>query len=232
MTSHCLLAILLLGSCAMAVPAGNDADDDPSSSTPPVTGGDSADPAPDSAADPPESDRPLDGAEGAIVTADCTFRDYEYAIDILLSCGDERFGEELRLHTFKRHAHDHRKVFNDQRLTHRDGQLWFDGYSTPRCVVIDTRGRLQLSTDAERCAPLVFQPQGDGHRLAEASGGRCAGLASGSCDDHASTGGRECGGISHRYLPLAMGPCSSALTFRFEADAGACDGEYPRDACF
>ena len=85
--------------------------------------------------------------EGAVVTEDCMYEDYPYAVDILLSCGSERFGSELRLHTFKRHSHDHGRVFNDQRIAHRSQQLWFDGYSQPRCIRFTDDGRLMLESD-------------------------------------------------------------------------------------
>ena len=51
---------------------------------------------------------------GALITSNCMYESYTYAVDILLSCGDERFDEVLRLHTFKRHAWEHKKVFRDQ----------------------------------------------------------------------------------------------------------------------
>ena len=101
---------------------------------PPTNSGTANDSAPDSSADSDHSDDgdsgpDYTGMQGALVTTDCMFGDYPYAVDILLSCGDERFGEALRLHTFKRHAHDHRTIFADQRLTYRDDRLWFDGYA-------------------------------------------------------------------------------------------------------
>ena len=88
----------------------------------------------------------LDGSQGALVTRDCLFQnDYAYALDILLSCGSERFNADLRLHTFKRHARADRRVFNDQLVTYRSGgQLWFDEYSTPRCVQVQTNGSLLM----------------------------------------------------------------------------------------
>ena len=76
--------------------------------------------------------------QGALVTSDCLFdNDYAYAIDIYWSCGDERFNNPLRLHTFKRHSRSHKMVFRDQLVTFRDNQLWFDAYNIPRCIEID-----------------------------------------------------------------------------------------------
>ena len=37
----------------------------------------------------------LDGQQGALVTSDCLYGTYTYAIDILLSCGNERLDDEL-----------------------------------------------------------------------------------------------------------------------------------------
>ncbi|MEC8193511.1 MAG: hypothetical protein VX127_12300 [Myxococcota bacterium] len=170
--------------------------------------------------------------EGALVTEHCTYEGYPYAVDILLSCGSERFGSELRLHTFKRHSHAHAQVFNDQRIRHRDNQLWFDGYSQPRCIRFAPNGRLMLDTDGARCSTVALNPTSDGFQIAEPATGRCAGLGTAECSDHVFTGGRECGGIDHRYLPLTMGDCDNALSFRVELNAQACAAEYPESACF
>ncbi|MEC7240281.1 MAG: hypothetical protein VXW32_03495 [Myxococcota bacterium] len=170
--------------------------------------------------------------EGAVVTENCTYRDYPYAVDILLSCGSERFGSELRLHTFKRHSHGHGRVFNDQRLTHRNQQLWFDGYAQPRCIRFTNDGRLMLESDGSGCSTVELIPVQDGFRIAEPATGRCAGLGAAECEDHAFTGGRECGGTEHRYLPLVMGDCSDALSFRVETAAETCAEEYPENSCF
>ena len=174
----------------------------------------------------------LDGEEGALVTADCRFEDYSYAIDILLSCGSERFADELRLHTFKRHSHSHQRVFNDQRLTYRDGQLWFDAYATPRCVKTDPDGRLFLATNAAACASVVFTPHQGGHSIQDTESGRCVVLGGSDCDAHRATGGQECGGVDHRYLPLRMGDCTDALAFGFISQAASCVDEYPQAECF
>lgn len=223
-------ALLVGAGCAPVLPAAA-----PAAAPPGPAGGGSAE-APDTAGTPGATESggavPLDGEQGALVTTDCLYEDYEYAVDILLSCGAERFGEPLRLHTFKRHALDHGRVFNDQLLAHRDGRLWFDAYTPPRCVRVDASGRLVLSADPSACTAVVFAPAEEGHWLQDASTGRCAGLGTAACSDHRSTGGRECGGVDHRYLPLSMGDCSEALAFRFVSEARACAGEYPADACF
>lgn len=183
-------------------------------------------------AEPSVEEQPFsDGTEGALVTGDCTYLDYEYAIDILLSCGDERFGQELRLHTFKRHAADHRAIFNDQRLTFRQGQLWFDAYSPPRCVSVQG-GRLMLGTDVTQCTGFVFLPIEGGGLLSDAESGQCAGLGDASCTSHQPTGGYECGGLQHRYLPLVMGDCAAGLRFEFRGESESCPGEYPQASCF
>ena len=188
---------------------------------------------------PPEGEDATDGVstgpgafEGAIVTRDCMYETYPYAIDILLSCGSERFDAALRLHTLKRHSHDHRKVFADQRIAHRDQQLWFDGYGVARCVRFAEEGRLMLETDAAQCSTVALQPLIDGFRLSDPATGRCAGLGDAQCEDHAFTGGRECGGTDHRYLPLLMGNCDAALTFGVQTEAQNCSDEYPDPTCF
>ena len=188
-------------------------------------------PMPDAAVPTPPMNA-MDGIEGAFVTRDCMYRDYPYAIDILLSCGDERFGSELRLHTFKRHSVNHEAVFNDQRLTVRDEQLWFNAYARPRCVRMDGNGRLQLSTRANECTRWTFLPYAGGHRLQAHNNGQCVGMGEVRCADHRWTGGVECGGIEHRYLPLVMGDCEHALTFTIEDRATFCANESPRGACF
>ena len=201
-------------------PPASDADDEPGSSNERPE---------DTAEDEPTGPGDF---EGAIVTEDCTYEDYPYAVDILLSCGSERFGSELRLHTFKRHSHAHARVFNDQRITHREQQLWFDGYAQPRCIRFSADGRLMLESDGMRCSTVALTPTSDGFRIAEPATGRCAGLGTAECRDHAFTGGRECGGTDHRYLPLTMGDCGAALSFRIETGAQACAAEYPESVCF
>ena len=174
----------------------------------------------------------IEEMSGAVVTSDCTYESYSYAIDILLSCGDERFDDELRLHTFKQHAWSHKKVFRDQKLTFRDEHLWFDEYQPRRCVQIEG-GRWFLSTEASSCTKLALDLQDDAHFvIRDASTEQCATLGEAQCTDHEWTGGRECGGIDHRYLPLVMGNCETALQFRFETEADSCSDEYPEEACF
>ena len=97
---------------------------------------------------------------GAVVTSNCMYEGYAYAIDILLSCGDERFDEVLRLHTFKQHAWEHSRIFRDQKLTYRDENLWFDDYQTPRCVSIDGN-RWFLSTQEASCTQFALDFQED-----------------------------------------------------------------------
>ena len=198
--------------------AGSDSDDTSSENSPEETS--------------PAETSPYEGQEGAIVTSDCTYSGYAYAIDILLSCGNERFDDELRLHTFKRHAYDHRRVFNDQRLTYRQNQLWFDGYNAPRCMTVDEQGDLLLSLQEQSCATIRLDPIGDQFQVIDAETGRCLGLGGAVCEDHQWTGGLECGGIEHRYLPLQMGSCENALAFQFESVADSCGGEYPEESCF
>ena len=174
----------------------------------------------------------LSSKKGALVTADCKFEDYSYAIDILLSCGSEELGDALRLHTFKKHAHDHRKVFNDQLLTYRDGRLWFDAYDPPLCVKTNNDQQLGLSDQTQACS--MFDLIEDGHTfiIQNRNSGFCAGLGGSSCESHRPTGGYECGGISHRYLPLVFGDCDNALRFTWKEQADICTNEYPRNACF
>ncbi|MEE2785963.1 MAG: hypothetical protein VX589_01400 [Myxococcota bacterium] len=174
----------------------------------------------------------LNGARGALVTSDCRYRGYAYAIDILLSCGDERLGSPLRLHTFKRHSHNHRQVFNDQRIHVRNEQLWFDAYDPPQCIRVDGGGRFQLSGDVDDCAHWRFEAQGDGFRLREQRTGRCARLDGVDCANHRWTGGVECDGVEHRYLPLVVAGCDGALTFQVKDRAPFCANEYPGAACF
>ena len=174
----------------------------------------------------------LDGVQAAIVTRACMYEDYAYAIDILLSCGDERFGEELRLHTFKRHSYAHRQVFNDQLITYRNQQLWFDAYNPKRCVQMSGEGQLLLTSDNAQCTKVQLMSQNEKYFIKDATTGLCAGLGDSQCLDHSGTGGDECGGIDHRYLPLEMGACSQALEFSFVTQADACGDEYPDEECF
>ena len=174
----------------------------------------------------------MEDISGALVTSDCIFEGYPYAIDILLSCGGEEFDDALRLHTFKKHAHDHRKVFNDQLLTFRDGQLWFDAYETPLCVQTTSDQQLVLAEEAQACSKFNLVEEGAMFFIKNQNSGLCAGLGGSSCESHRSTGGSECGGVSHRYLPLVFGDCSNALQFMFKQQADVCDNEYPNDACF
>ena len=203
---------LILISCATTTVATKD--QDTSSSTQPST--ETAD---------------TSSIKGAWITSDCVYEDYSYAIDILLSCGDEVFGEELRLHTFKRHAHTHGKVFNDQLLTHRDDQLWFDAYETPRCVTT-SNNRMFLSTSASQCTAFDLIDNQDGFFIQERDSEKCVTLGNAICDSHQWTGGRECGGIDHRYLPIVMDSCDNALSFRVATAADSCNGEYPEAECF
>ena len=177
-------------------------------------------------------DSTLDGQQGALITSDCLYETYTYAIDILLSCGNERFNDELRLHTFKRHSHSHKRVFNDQRITYREKELWFDSYSTTRCIWTDNRGRFYLSTQQEQCDRFNFIPDGPGYLLQEISSGECAGLGEDECTSHQWTGGDECGGVDHRYLSLRLDDCDNALRFSFASEADECNEEYPESNCF
>ena len=169
---------------------------------------------------------------GALVTADCIFEGYSYAIDILLSCGIEQFGDALRLHTFKKHAYEHRKVFSDQLLTYREGQFWFDAYDPPLCVQTNSDQQLELAEQAQACSTFDLIEDGQAFIIQNRKSGLCAGLSSFSCDSHRSTGGSECGGVSHRYLPLVFGDCDDALHFTWRYQVDVCTNEYPTDACF
>ena len=183
----------------------------------------------------------LDGMQGALVTSDCKFQDYSYAIDVYWSCGSERFNEALRLHTFKRHSYNHHSVFNDQLITYRNSQLWFDNYNIPRCIRSDTlSGELQLDTATSGCSVYSFVPSPDqtisGYMLKDENSGSCLGLGEGvDCNSDHSTGGNECGGVDHRFLPLKMGNCISALQFHFETETIGCTNgaiEFPDNSCF
>ena len=153
-----------------------------------------------------------DRGPGAWVTNDCTYEGYGYAIDILLSCGDERFDEHLRLHTFKKHSHSHGKVFSDQRITTRGERLWFDAYKPPRCVRVDQDGTLTLSERASECAAFRWGGTKDDAR-GRRSVWSVRDVGRGHLRRRRWAGGRECGGVDHRYLPLTMRDCSTALTF-------------------
>jgi hypothetical protein len=169
---------------------------------------------------------------GAWVTTDCTYKGYGYAMDILLSCGSERFDEPLRLHTFKRHSRPHAKVFSDQRITTRDERLWFDAYEPARCVRVAGDGSLTLASRSSECVRFRWDETKGGARLVDAESGQCASLGDAVCTDDRWTGGRECGGVDHRYLPLKMADCSTALTFAWRASAETCADEYPSEDCF
>lgn len=188
------------------------------------------------------SSQQLDGMQGALVTSDCLFDDgnYPYAIDIFWSCGDERFNEPLRLHTFKRHSRSHSMVFADQLISYRDDKrLWFDAYNIPRCIRINDDDELQVTSSREQCAQFDFLPSDfeNWHKIQDATTGRCLGLGAGSsCSSDRSTGGNECGGVDHRYLPLVvMEDCNSGLVFQFQTEAQDCSNgrsERPENACF
>ena len=182
--------------------------------------------------DGPESESQEAGMhQGALITSDCLFEDYTYAIDILLSCGDERFDDELRLHTFKRHAHDHSKIFNDQMITYNNRQLWFEEYDIPRCIEI-RENKLYLSTSENQCSNFELVDAQQNYFIREVETETCITLGISSCEQHQSTGGRECGGIDHRYLPIVMAQCTDALEFRFATSVESCSDEYPEDECF
>lgn len=187
----------------------------------------------------------LDGMQGAIVTYDCIFeQDYPYAIDIFWSCGDEKFNRPLRLHTLKKHSQSHKLIFADQLVSYRDnGRLWFDAYNTPRCIRVDDSNDLRLSTSRNDCNQFDLlnadednNNNFDSFYIQDRSTGHCMGLGSSvACDSDQSTGGSECGGRDHRFLPLVMMPnCLSdkVLTFRFETEAQECPNERPENACF
>jgi hypothetical protein len=177
----------------------------------------------------------------ALVTSDCLFdEDYPYAIDTHWSCGDEQFDKPLRLHTWKRHSHSHQRIFADQLVTYREnGGLWFDAYSIPRCIQVIGQ-ELFVTAAAEACSTFGFLPNMDSnsYRIQQASTGRCMGLGTdATCESDRSTGGSECGGVDHRFLPLVMmEDCDSmALAFRLETKAQECNNnedELPRNSCF
>lgn len=176
----------------------------------------------------------LEGMSGALVTSDCLFQDYAYAIDIFWSCGDERFNNPLRLHTFKRHSYQHQLIFADQLITYRNHYLWFEEYSRPRCISVGDDGELMLETSESDCNEFIFVS--NNAYIQDAATGECITLGEGvSCEDDRSTGGSECDGVDHRYLPLAMGPCDNALAFEFQSIAEDCsngENEYPGNSCF
>ena len=203
----------------------------------------------------------FDGMKGAIVTNDCIYNDgdYPYAIDIFWSCGSEQFNEPLRLHTFKRHSYSHKRIFNDQLITYRNKQLWFENYDTPRCIRINEEGELLLTNDSSYCSLFTFisargqdqQHNEEFYITSSIDDGtttttQCLGLGNDdtvNCNSDRSTGGNECGGIDHRYLPLVMkmNDCddldsTKPLRFHFEIQAQDCSNnknEYPNnDLCF
>ena len=180
--------------------------------------------------------------EGALVTNDCLFQsDYGYAIDIFWSCGDERFNEPLRLHTFKRHSLSHQLVFADQLITYDSSEqlLWFEQYNDPRCVQIAAGGtnEWRVTTETSQCTRVRFVEQNitankSSFWIQDVETELCA--ATTFCDDDESTGGSECGGIDHRFLPLRMDKCQqgAALTFSFATVADLCPNERPGNSCF
>ena len=154
--------------------------------------------------------------------------------DVFCSCGSERFGNALRLHTFKRHSLNHELVFADQLITYRNKYLWFEEYSTPRCISIDG-GELYLHTSSSNCDEFQLDGNSGSFEIRHESSGNCITLDGSDCKDDQSTGGRECGGVDHRFLPLGMGSCDDALSFRFEDKAEDCtngEDEYPGSSCF
>jgi len=171
-----------------------------------------------------------------MVTRDCLFQDYGFAIDIYWSCGDERFNNPLRLHTFKRHSRSHHLLFADQKITYRDQILWFEEYSAPRCISI-RGGELILRTSSSNCDRFNLDGSANSFEIQQVSIGDCItfGSTSVDCNDDESTGGSECGGSDHRFLPLGMGSCNNALNFKFESRAEDCSNganEFPGSSCF
>ena len=126
----------------------------------------------------------------------------------------------------------HTQIFNDQRLSVRDGRLWFEAYEPPRCILVDEQGQLGLSTRSQACNRWRFLPHAGGFRLQHQTTAQCVGLGSTPCTAHRWTGGVECGGIEHRYLPLAMGACIDGLTFQRQARVLGWANEYPDATCF
>ena len=143
-----------------------------------VEGGD-----PSSASDATSATEASTTQQGALVTSDCLYRDYAYAIDILLSCGSEVFGDALRLHTLKKHTHEHRKVFNDQLLTYRDGKLWFDAYETPLCLQTRNDQQLGLADSSQACSTFDLIEAGDAFVIQNRNSGLCAGLGGSVCEE-------------------------------------------------
>lgn len=171
---------------------------------------------------------------GALVTSNCVYAGYDYAIDVYWSCGSEQWDRPLRLHTYKRHSYSDRAVFADQLITMRGGgQLWFDSYSTPRCVVADSAGDLQLSTSSGACTRFALSATATAGRYELKSGNRCVVITT-SCGNRGWTGGRECGGVLHMYLPIRLQACSPATTTTFwiSTQADYCASEYPGSSCF
>lgn len=141
-------------------------------------------------------------SQGALVTSDCLFEGYTYAIDILLSCGDERFDDVLRLHTFKRHSHDHSKIFNDQLITYKNRQLWFDAYDIPRCIEI-SNNKLYLSTSENECSNFELVDAQQNYFIREVETETCITLGISSCEQHQSTEGESVEELIIDICPLS-----------------------------
>ena len=126
-------------------------------------------------------------------------------------------------------------VFRDQLVTYRDNQLWFDAYNIPRCIQVEG-DELHLSSIDSDCTIFeLLSTSVSDFLIQDASTGNCMGLGGANCNSDRSTGGRECGSVDHRYLPLEMGNCNDALRLRFETEAQDCannEDERPENACF
>jgi hypothetical protein len=161
---------------------------------------------------------------GALVSSDCTYSDYPYALDIEYSCGSERFNQPLRMHTFKRNRQ--RRIYSDQLITYKtDGTLWYESYNSPRCIYINNSNRLRLTTSENRCDNFDLTSQG---WLKDINSGLCASME--SCDELKFTGGYECDDVRHYYLDIEMTNCDNLSTkFEVREDADFCANQ---NGCF
>ena len=127
-------------------------------------------------------------------------------------------------------------------MTYKNKILFFDEYDTSRCVSIDDDGDLRLNSASSQCDEfnlVVSEENGNDEKfyIQLLSTGECFTMGDGvGCNDDRSTGGNECSGVDHRFLPLKMGSCNNqALSFQFETKAEDCangQNEYPSSSCF
>ena len=101
-----------------------------------------------------------------------------------------------------------------------------------RCAAQIQARALRERSPRYACSTFALRERDGRFSIQANESGFCAGLGEATCEQHRSTGGSECGGIDHRYLPLVFGDCGQALMFSFTDEATFCEDEFPGQSCF